>query len=124
MLTSEDGQVTMGQMTDMTFTDQGQPVNHHLEVHIFDKGSGARVTDVIPTVRITDESAGTSRELANNVHASGEIPYVLACMTAKHRAAERHFGDNLYLSDGEYTVTVGVGNETAVMENIAVKTAG
>ena len=124
MLTSEEGQTTMGQMTGMTFTDQGQPVNHHLEVHIFDKGSGARVTNVVPTVRITDESDGTSREVATNAHPSGNIPYVLACKTTKHRAAERHLGDNLYLSDGEYTVTIGVDNETAVLESIAVNTAG
>ena len=124
MLTSEQGQTVMGQMTGMTFTDQGQPVNHHLEVHILDKSSGARAIDVIPTVRIADQATGISQELAANVHASGEVPYVLACMTTKHRETDRHFGDNLYLPDGEYTITVGVGQETAVSENIVVKSAG
>ncbi len=100
----------------MTVVDQGQPVNHHIEVHIFDKGSGAEVKNLIPTVRITDQATGASRELAINVHPSGEIPYVTACLLANHRVKEPHFGDNLFLSGGTYAVTVGVGNETTTSE--------
>ena len=120
MLTSDQGMRVMGRMTGMTFTDEGQAVNHHLEVHVVDKSSGARVADTIPTVNITDQATGVSRQFAANVHSSGEVPYLLACMTTNHRESERHFGDNLYLPDGKYTITVGLGNETAVSEDILV----
>src|SRR3989304_1255629 len=36
--------------SDMSMTDQGRPVNHHLEVHIYHKGSGAAVQGANPTV--------------------------------------------------------------------------
>ena len=104
----------------MTTVDQGQAVNHHLEVHIFDKGSGAEVKDLVPTVRITDPATGDSRELAASLHSSGQVPYVTACLLSNHRVKEPHFGDNLYLRDGTYTLTLGVGNESAVFENVAV----
>ena len=42
-------------MTDfpiMSSLDQGQPVNRHLEVHIFDRGSGSKLTYIIPSVRL------------------------------------------------------------------------
>ena len=74
------------------------------------------MTEVTPTVRIKDKATGTSRELPANAHATREVPYVLACMTSGHRESDRHFGDNLYLSDGRYTITVGVGDETADAE--------
>jgi hypothetical protein len=90
----------------MTMVDRGQPVNHHLEVHIFDKVSGAEVKNLIPNVTITDKAAGTSQGLGN----------VQACLLANHRVTEPHFGDNLYLPNGRYTVTVGIGSEAAVIE--------
>ncbi|MBI3935049.1 MAG: hypothetical protein HY316_10190, partial [Acidobacteria bacterium] len=79
-------------MTAMTMTDEGQPVNRHLEVHIFDRNSGAQVKDLIPKVTITDQATGTSRGLPN----------VTACLESKHLEVEPHFGDNLYLPDGKY----------------------
>jgi hypothetical protein len=85
----------------MATTDQGQPVNRHLEVHIHDKNSGAQITDAIPTVSITDKATGTLRT----------VPNVLACMTLKHREIEPHFGDNLYMTDGSYTITVSIRDE-------------
>lgn len=87
----------------MTATDQGQPVNRHLEVHIFDRNNGARIIDTIPTVTLIDGATGNHRPLPN----------VFACMTLKHREIEPHFGDNLYMPDGGYTVTVAIGDESA-----------
>ena len=100
----------------MTAVDQGQPVNRHLEVHIFDKKSGTKVKNLVPAVRITHSATGDSRELPADLHPSGEIPYVTACLLTNHRVKEPHFGDNLYLSNGEYSVTVSVGDETALFE--------
>ena len=98
--------VTMMTVTAMTMTDQGQPVNRHLEVHIYDRNSGAQVKDLIPKVTITNQATGTSRGLPN----------VTACLESNHLEVEPHFGDNLYLPDGKYAVTVDLGNETAVFE--------
>ncbi len=104
--------VTMA-MSTMTMMELGQPVNRHIEVHIFNKGTGVEVKDVIPTVQIKDQAKGTSRALAN----------VMACRTARHREIEPHFGDNIYLPDGKYIITVGVGKEKAVFENLVLKVA-
>jgi len=98
----------------MTTVDQGQPVNRHLEVHIFNKKSGAEVKAVVPVVRITNQATGTSRGLPN----------VKACLVSGHRETEPHFGDNLYLLDGTYTVAVSVGKEIAIFRSVAVKGTG
>ena len=102
----------------MSGTDQGQPVNRHLEVHIFDKSSGAKVTDIIPVVKITDLSTGASRELALSRETGGSqgISFVTACLVSRHREVEPHFGDNLHLRSGDYTLIVGIGDEAAVAE--------
>ena len=105
----------------MTTVDRGQPVNHHLEVHVFDKSSGAEVKDLVPSVTITDLETGDAREFAVDRHPNGEVPFVTACLLADHRVEEPHFGDNLHLRDGTYTIAIGVGNESAVLENISVK---
>jgi len=98
----------------MTTVEQGQPVNHHLEVHIFDRRSGVEVKTLVPVVTITNQTTRGSRALAN----------VRACLVANHRETEPHFGDNLYLPEGTYTVTVRVGSETATFRNVAVKASG
>ncbi len=108
----------------MTAVDRGQPVNHHLEVHIFDRSTGSEVKDLLPTVRITDPATGESREFGADVHPAGQTPYVKACLLSNHRASEPHFGDNLYLRDGTYTVTVSVGNEGGVAKVSVVETTG
>ena len=117
-------------MPDMSTTDQEQPVNHHLELHIYDKTSGERVEvydeasggfvkDVLPTIRITDQATGTSRLIESEPHSS----FLLACVVTRHRETDRHFGDNLYLPNGSYTFALGIGNETAVVENFRVQAA-
>ena len=102
----------------MSAIDQGQPVNRHLEIHIFSNSGGAMVTTLIPTVNITDQTTGISRELADvqETGASLGVSFVSACLISKHRDVEAHFGDNIYLPNGKYTVTVAVGEETASTE--------
>ncbi len=102
--------VTMA-MTSMTVTDQGNPVNRHLEVHIFNRSTGAEVQTVVPVVRVTNQTTGTSRQLTN----------LTACRVSRHLETEPHFGDNVYLPDGTYTITVVVGPETAVFRNLVLK---
>lgn len=81
--------VTMS-MSTMTVTDQGKPVNRHLEVHIFNRKTRAEVKEPVPEVRIADQATGASRALTN----------LMACRISKHREVEPHFGDNVYLPDG------------------------
>lgn len=98
----------------MTVTDQGRPVNRHIEVYVFRKSTGAEVKDVIPTVTITDQGSGTSRILTN----------ITACRVSKHRETDPHFGDNVYLRDGKYTIRVAVGAETAIFKDVVLKAPG
>ena len=105
--------VSMPSMSAMTVTDQGKPVNRHVEIHLFDQSTGAKVLDIIPTVGIANQASGTSRQLTN----------ITACLISKHRDREPHFGDNLYRADGTFTITVVVGSETAVFEDVVLKTS-
>lgn len=104
----------------MTMIDEGTPVNHHIAFHIHDKGSGARVLDVPQTLTITNADTGAVRVILPERQSA----FVLACLKTKHLAPDLHFGDNLYLADGEYTFALHVGSETAVFENISVRAAG
>ena len=102
----------------MSSIDQGQPVNRHLEVHIFDKISGTKLTDIVPSVSLTHLGTGVSRELADvqETGAALGVSFVTACQLSKHREIEPHFGDNIYLQEGTYTVIIGVAEETAEAE--------
>ena len=112
------GPAVTGMMTAfpiMSTSDLGQPVDSHLEVHIFEKGTGARLIDIDPLVRLTQHETGSARELATTQEsgASQGVSFVRACLISKHREVQPHFGDNLYLPRGTYTITVEVGEETA-----------
>ena len=91
--------------------DQGYPVNHHLEVQIFDKASGAVVNDKVPTITITDQATGTSRGLED----------MMAMHGVDENESDLHFGNNAYLPAGMYTVKVTLGDETAVFKDLAVR---
>ncbi len=97
----------------MAMVDQGQAVNHHFEVHIFNRSSGAEIKTTIPGVTISQQATKLSRGLPN----------VDACLLANHRVTEPHFGDNLYLADGTYAIDIAVGNETTLFADIVVKAA-
>jgi hypothetical protein len=103
----------MQQGATIAVMDQGTPVNHHLEVHIFDRSSGAEVKSLTPQVTITGPGIATPRGL----------PDVRACLLANHRLTEPHFGDNLYLPDGSYAVSVEVGGETASLPDVVARAA-
>ena len=102
----------------MSMMDQGKPVNRHLEIHIFDKASGAKVKAVSPMVVIVNQETGTSSELAPDQATGGArgASFVTACMMSQHREVHPHFGDNLYLPAGKHTITVRIGEKTAVAE--------
>jgi hypothetical protein len=91
-----------------TFTmDQGEPVNHHLEVHITRSDTGAVVNDVTPIIRLTDKSTGESRDL----------PQVMGMVGVGADMTDFHYGQNVYLSGGVYNVTVMAGQDKAVFRD-------
>ena len=98
-----DGDVIMGQIT---MTDQGQSVNNHIGIQIFDINTGVEVMEEIPTISIKDDATGISRGL----------PYLRVCFNSNNHLGAPHFGGNFYLAEGTYTVTVDVAGEMAVFE--------
>jgi hypothetical protein len=100
-------------MPAMGMTDQGQAVNRHLEVHLFNKASGAVITDQVPTITITNQATGSSRQVSP-VHAMYDVAV---------GQSDLHFGNNVYLPDGTYTVTVAVGGETAQFKDLTISGA-
>jgi len=111
MVPMPDTGMSMGSMAmTMSAMDDGQPVNHHLGVHIHDATTGALITNIMPTISIANEGTGETRTLGDVVPMYG--------MPAG--PSDLHFGNNAYLPDGTYTVTVGVGQETAVFAHVSV----
>jgi hypothetical protein len=100
----------MSTMPMMATTDNGQPVNHHVEVHVRDNSTGVPDANVDPQITITDESSGQSRML-NDVAAMYDVQMGMS---------DLHYGNNVYLPDGTYTVTVTLGQETATFQHVAV----
>jgi hypothetical protein len=94
----------------MTMTDQGRPVNRHLEVVVYDKATGAPLGTPMPTISVTDPATGKARTLQG----------VVGMYDIKKGERDVHFGNNIHLADGMYTVTVSVGGERAVFKKVVV----
>jgi 5-hydroxyisourate hydrolase-like protein (transthyretin family) len=107
---SMTGSEAMGAMPMMATTDNGQPVNHHLEVHVLDSATGAPDASVDPQIQITNESTGQSR-MVDDVAAMYDVQVGMG---------DLHYGNNVYLPDGTYTVTVMIGQETATFQHVAI----
>jgi hypothetical protein len=88
--------------TEMTMqpqqADQGMAVNHWIDVHVTQSGSGAVVSDVTPTIRIVDKSTGEARDLASVMGMSGGMS-----------PSDFHYGQNVFLPDGTYQISVLLG---------------
>ena len=97
-------------MPTLAMTDQGRPVNRHIEVAVYDKMTDARLRSALPRITITDRKTGRSRELQA----------VTAMYDVKEGQGDVHFGENVHLANGTYRVTVSVGGERAVFKKVAV----
>ncbi len=95
-------------MPPMSPTDQGRPVNHHLEIAIVNKTSGAVITDQLPSITLKNDTTGAARSLEP----------VMAMYDVQVGKQDTHFGGNLYLPDGTYTVTAVVNGETATFSKV------
>jgi hypothetical protein len=94
--------------------DQGMAVNHRLDVRITAADSGSIVTDVTPTIRITDKSTGEARDL----------PQVMGMYGAGMAMTDYRYGQNVFLPDGTYQVAVLVGpQDNALFRDVTVMAA-
>jgi hypothetical protein len=90
--------------------DQGMAVNHWLDVHLTQADSGAVVSDVTPTIRIVDKSTGQARDLPGVMGMSGGMG-----------ASDFHYGQNVFLPDGTYDISVLLGpSDTAQFRDVMV----
>ena len=94
----------------MVTTDQGQPVNHHLEVAIADKTTGAVISNTLPAITIRNQTTGASRDLT--------APAAMYDVTKG--PTDLHYGNNVYLPDGTYTIIVTVTGDTVAFRDVAV----
>ncbi|MBI4181008.1 MAG: hypothetical protein HY528_03670 [Chloroflexi bacterium] len=99
--TAKEGEVMMG--TSPVSMQEGPMPNHHLEVQIHNKKNGDLIKEPMPKITVGD------KELM-----------IMAMYGLKSGESDMHFGNNLYLADGNYTVKVSIGGETAVFDNVVV----
>lgn len=81
--------------------------NRHLEVHVASRATGKVVTNVSPTIMLTDTSAMGGMAMAEKVNA-------MAMEGIGQGVADLHYGDNVKLAAGHvYKVAVTVKGERA-----------
>ena len=83
--------------------DQGMAANHSVNVHIALADAMTAVTDVTPTIRITDKTTGVARDL----------PAIMGMYSSSMGMSDFHYGQNVFLPDGTYVVSVLVGESDA-----------
>jgi hypothetical protein len=95
-------------MMEPQHADQGMAVNHWLDLHL--TRAGAVVNDVTPTIRIIDKSTGEARDLPGVMGMAGGM-----------NANDFHYGQNVFLPDGTYQITVLLGPaDTALFRDVTV----
>jgi hypothetical protein len=86
-------------------------VERHLELHVASRATGKVVTNVMPTIALTDTTA----------HAMAEKLEVVSMEGIGQGTADLHYGNNVSLDIGHtYTVTVDVHGEKAALTFKAV----
>lgn len=91
-----------GQMLMPPNTSNPSPDWRHLEVHVYDKKSGDVYRSADPVISVTNKSTGQT-QLVPIVVMQGVI----------EGSGDYHYGNNVNLPNGQYTVTVVIGSETA-----------
>jgi hypothetical protein len=97
-------------MPAVAMTDQGQPVNCHIEVAVYDKATGAPLRDAMSRITITERKTGRSRALQA----------VTSIYDPKEKQGDFHYSDNVHLANGTYRVIVFVGSEQTVFKKVVV----
>jgi hypothetical protein len=83
-------------------TTNPSPDWHHLEVHVFNKTSGDVVRTTSPVISVTNKSTGQTQP----------VPIVVM-QGIVEGPGDYHYGNNVDLPKGDYSVTVVIGGETA-----------
>ena len=91
-----------GQMNMPADTTNPPPDWHHLEVHIFDKTTGNVVKTENPVLTVKNDATGQVQQ----------VPIVVM-QGIVEGPGDYHYGNNVDLPKGQYTVTVVIGSETA-----------
>jgi hypothetical protein len=97
-------------MPTVAMTDQGQPVNCHIEVAVYDKATGAHLRNAMSKITITERKTGRSRALQA----------VTAMYDVKEGQGDFHFSDNVHLANGTYRIVVSAGGEQTVFKKVVV----
>jgi hypothetical protein len=111
MSMSHDASMTDNPMTmQPQHADQGMAVNHWLDVQVTQAGSAVVVNDLSPIIRILDKATGEAHDL----------PGVMG-MASEMNATDFHYGQNAFLPDGTYQITVLLGpSDTAQFRDVVV----
>jgi len=98
--TAKEGEVMVSGEKAMTMS--GMEATQHLEVFVKDRKTGAPVSDQMVTIKVTNDATkeDTTVPVAAMYGLSGGV-------------ADMHFGNNVTLMPGNYTIVVTVGNEPA-----------
>ena len=73
----------------------------HVEAHVYDRATGAVVTDVVPTITITNRTTGEVTEVAPTLMQDVNIGVL-----------DRHYGNNVTITpDSDLQVRVTLGDE-------------
>lgn len=107
--TAKHGDVMLGGT--MLMTQEGHPVNHHLEIHLF-TNTGQVVTTIKPSVAI---SAGAG--------AVALVVPMVPMQSVRLGRVDFHYGNNVYLAAGDYAVTVTEESHTLTFSHVAVTAA-
>lgn len=97
-------------MPSMSMMFDGHMVNHHLEAHIFNRLTGAVVENEMPTISI--QPAGSTHWQA--------LSSAVAMYGTRLQLADYHYGNNVYMKKGDYTITVTLHGQKAVFSNLQV----
>ncbi|MCC7263520.1 MAG: hypothetical protein IT369_13465 [Candidatus Latescibacteria bacterium] len=107
MLTPEEARTaTSGEVMvsgEMAMAMSGMATTQHLEVFVKDRKSGAIVSDQPVTIKVSNEA--TKEETV--------VP-VAMMYGLSEGTADTHFGNNVMLMPGNYTIAVAVGSEQAI----------
>ena len=106
----KDGEVMVGDSMGMGGMSMGS-ANRHLEVHVAARATGKVVTNVRPTIVLTDAKAMGGKAMKVNA---------MAMQGIGQGVADLHYGDNVELTAGHvYQVVVTVKGEKATFSIIA-----
>lgn len=86
--------------------------NHHVEVHVTNKGTGAVVKDATVAISLTDVSDKAVGTIA--------VQPVMAMYGVAAGQNDWHYGNNAQLPDGSYAATVTVNGQQAAFTNLVL----